>query len=191
MTSKANTLGVPCYELLGGKVRDQMRAYWSHCVTWRATRIPHYQPEITTADGVRDLAREVRAKGFTALKTNKFRYEEGQIKGKGWSPDRRCALRPSAAPVALVFAAQLLLEKLAHRIARQAAGPDLGPLQHLVDSPLRQARATEAYARQVADHRRVVKARLREQLHVDRLYDEVKQRIHDMHAYLDADALRR
>ena len=32
---KARILGVPCYELLGGKVRDRIRIYWSHCATWR------------------------------------------------------------------------------------------------------------------------------------------------------------
>src|SRR5260370_11007013 len=31
---KAKALGVPCYELLGGKIRDRIRVYWSH----RATR---------------------------------------------------------------------------------------------------------------------------------------------------------
>ncbi len=50
LDAKAKTLGVPCYELLGGKVRDRMRVYWSHCVTWRAGRVPHYQPVITDAD---------------------------------------------------------------------------------------------------------------------------------------------
>src|SRR5258708_7079578 len=32
---KAKALGVPCYELLGGKIRDRIRVYWSHCATWR------------------------------------------------------------------------------------------------------------------------------------------------------------
>jgi len=59
LDAKAKTLGVPCYELLGGKIRDRLRVYWSHCVTWRAARRPHYQPEIGNADGVRALAREV------------------------------------------------------------------------------------------------------------------------------------
>ncbi|MFZ9678139.1 MAG: mandelate racemase/muconate lactonizing enzyme family protein, partial [Quisquiliibacterium sp.] len=44
LDAKAKTLGVPCYELLGGKIRDRLRVYWSHCVTWRAGRVPHYQP---------------------------------------------------------------------------------------------------------------------------------------------------
>ena len=35
LDAKAKGLGVPCYELLGGKVRDRIRVYWSHCATWR------------------------------------------------------------------------------------------------------------------------------------------------------------
>src|SRR5262245_14708615 len=35
LDAKAKALNVPCYELLGGKVRDRIRVYWSHCATWR------------------------------------------------------------------------------------------------------------------------------------------------------------
>jgi len=31
LDAKAKSLKVPCYELLGGKVRDRVRVYWSHC----------------------------------------------------------------------------------------------------------------------------------------------------------------
>jgi len=78
LDAKARSLGVPCHELLGGKIRDRLRVYWSHCVTWRATRRPHYQPEITDKAGVRAIAREVRERGFSALKTNMFRYDDGR-----------------------------------------------------------------------------------------------------------------
>lgn len=85
LDAKAKTLDVPCYELLGGKVRDRMRVYWSHAVTWRAGRVPHYQPVITDREGVRAFAREVRDQGFTAMKTNFWRYEaDGTI--VGWAP---------------------------------------------------------------------------------------------------------
>jgi L-alanine-DL-glutamate epimerase-like enolase superfamily enzyme len=30
LDAKAKALGVPCYDLLGGKVRDRLRVYWSH-----------------------------------------------------------------------------------------------------------------------------------------------------------------
>lgn len=81
---KAKTLDVPCYTLLGGKVRDRIRVYWSHCVSYR-TRTEHFSPPIVDMEGVRQIAREVRERGFTGLKTNIFRYDEnGKI--KNWAP---------------------------------------------------------------------------------------------------------
>jgi L-alanine-DL-glutamate epimerase-like enolase superfamily enzyme len=85
LDAKAKALGVPCYELLGGKVRDRIRLYWSHCATWRINHPTWYKPAITDLDGVRAMGREVREKGFTALKTNIFIYE-GQKSPKGWRP---------------------------------------------------------------------------------------------------------
>ena len=32
---KGKALGVPCYELFGGKLRDRLPLYWSHCGTYR------------------------------------------------------------------------------------------------------------------------------------------------------------
>ncbi len=90
LDAKAKTMGVPCYQLLGGQIRDRLRVYWSHCVSWRASRAPHYQPAITDVNGVKDLAREVGQKGFTALKTNIFFYENGKIKAGD-----RASARPS------------------------------------------------------------------------------------------------
>jgi L-alanine-DL-glutamate epimerase-like enolase superfamily enzyme len=69
---KAKALGVPCYELLGGKIRDRVRVYWSHCATWRINHSDWYKPAITNLDGVKAIGREVREKRFTALKTNVF-----------------------------------------------------------------------------------------------------------------------
>jgi galactonate dehydratase len=84
LDSKAKALGVPCYELLGGKVRDSIRLYWSHCATWRINHPTFYKPAIVDLDGVKALGREVREKGFGALKTNLFIYENG--KPRGWRP---------------------------------------------------------------------------------------------------------
>jgi L-alanine-DL-glutamate epimerase-like enolase superfamily enzyme len=64
---KAKALGVPCYELLGGKIRDRIRVYWSHCATWRINHPDWYKPAITDLDGVKAIGREVREKRFTAL----------------------------------------------------------------------------------------------------------------------------
>jgi galactonate dehydratase len=84
LDTKAKALGVPCHVLLGGKVRDRIRVYWSHCVSYR-TRTEFFKPGITDVHGVRQIAREVGEQGYTALKTNIFNYDENdQI--KGWSP---------------------------------------------------------------------------------------------------------
>jgi galactonate dehydratase len=85
LDAKAKSLGVPCYQLMGGKIRDRIRVYWSHCATWRINHPTYYKPAITDLDGVRSIGREVREKGFTACKTNIFVYE-GQKNPKGYRP---------------------------------------------------------------------------------------------------------
>ncbi|MDF1777378.1 MAG: mandelate racemase/muconate lactonizing enzyme family protein [Rhizobiaceae bacterium] len=81
---KARALDIPCHVLLGGKVRDKIRVYWSHCVSYR-TRTEHFTPGIVDVNGVRQIAREVGEKGFTALKTNIFHYDDAD-RIEGWSP---------------------------------------------------------------------------------------------------------
>jgi L-alanine-DL-glutamate epimerase-like enolase superfamily enzyme len=94
LDAKAKALGVPCYELLGGKVRDRLRVYWSHCATWRITHSAWYRPAITDLDGVKAIAREAREKGFSALKTNIFLYEPGGKNPKGWRPGFGAPFQP-------------------------------------------------------------------------------------------------
>ena len=88
LDAKAKTLGVPCHDLLGGKVRDRVRVYWSHCGTWRIARPEYYPPAIADLDGVRALGEEVRNRGFTGLKTNVFDFSAVADGGKprGFSP---------------------------------------------------------------------------------------------------------
>jgi L-alanine-DL-glutamate epimerase-like enolase superfamily enzyme len=86
LDAKAKALGVPCYELLGGKVRDRIRVYWSHCCTWRINHPAWYKPAITDLDGVKAMGREVREKGFSACKTNIFIYDQDRKNPKGWRP---------------------------------------------------------------------------------------------------------
>ena len=125
LDAKAKTMGVPCYELLGGKIRDRLRVYWSHCVAWRASRAPHYQPVITDINGVKDLAREVAQRGFTALKTNIFRYENGKI--EGWRPGFGAPFLPE-----LNVDRKILKGLREHlEIMREAAGPDMDILLDL------------------------------------------------------------
>jgi L-alanine-DL-glutamate epimerase-like enolase superfamily enzyme len=85
LDAKAKALGVPVYQLLGGKIRDRVRVYWSHCATWRINHPDWYKPAITDLDGVKAMGREVRDKGFTAAKTNVFLYD-GTRNPKGWRP---------------------------------------------------------------------------------------------------------
>ncbi len=88
LDAKAKTLGVPCHDLLGGKVRDAVRVYWSHCGTWRIARPDYYPPAITDLGGVKALGEEVRERGFTALKTNIFDFSAvpGGGRVRGFSP---------------------------------------------------------------------------------------------------------
>ncbi len=126
LDAKAKTLGVPCYELLGGKVRDRIRLYWSHCATWRINHPTYYQPAITDLDGVKALGAEVREKGFGALKTNIFLYgEDGRP--QGWRPGFGAPFQP-----ALNVEKDVLRNLRTHLEAfRDGAGPDMDILLDL------------------------------------------------------------
>jgi len=90
---KAKLLGVPCYDLLGGRVRDQIRVYWSHCATWRISSAKYYPPAITNFDGVKAMGEEVREKGFSALKTNIFTMEGDRL--RSWAPGFNFPFEPA------------------------------------------------------------------------------------------------
>ena len=93
LDAKAKALGLPVYDLLGGKVRDKVRVYWSHCATWRIARHDIYGNQITDLAGIEALGQEVREAGFTALKTNIFTMWDGALRswapgfGRPWSPE--------------------------------------------------------------------------------------------------------
>jgi galactonate dehydratase len=125
LDAKAKLLGVPCYELLGGKIRDRIRVYWSHCATWRINHPGWYKPEITDLDGVKSIGREVREKKFTALKTNIFTYDEG--KPKGWRPGFGSPFEPE-----INVDRKVLRDLRMHLEAiRDGAGPDVDILLDL------------------------------------------------------------
>jgi galactonate dehydratase len=84
LDAKAKALQVPCHVLLGGKIRDRVRVYWSHCATWRINHPNFYKPAITDLEGVRAIGAEARDRGFDALKTNVFIYDGGAP--RGWRP---------------------------------------------------------------------------------------------------------
>src|SRR5258708_15539383 len=74
LDTKAKLLGVPCYELLGGKIRDRIRVYWSHCATWRINHPTWYKPPITDLDGAKAIAPTVPHTKIPALTTNISTY---------------------------------------------------------------------------------------------------------------------
>jgi len=127
LDAKARTLGVPCYQLLGGRLRDRIRVYWSHCATWRINHPTWYKPAITDLDGVRAIGREVRDKGFTACKTNIFLYEAGGKNPKGWRPGFGAPNTP-----ALNVEREVLRNLRMHLEAlREGTGPDVDILLDL------------------------------------------------------------
>ena len=73
---KAKSLGVPVYELFGGKVRDRLPLYWSHCGSYRFRNAEMMGVEpVRSLDDVVKLGKHVKERGFKALKTNIFRFD--------------------------------------------------------------------------------------------------------------------
>jgi galactonate dehydratase len=125
LDAKAKALGVPCHALFGGKLRDRIPVYWSHCATWRINHPQFYRPAITGLDGVRAIGAEARDEGFMALKTNLFIYDDGAP--CGWRPGFGVPFQP-----ALNVDKKVLRNLATHLEAiRAGAGPDMGLLLDL------------------------------------------------------------
>jgi L-alanine-DL-glutamate epimerase-like enolase superfamily enzyme len=116
---RGKVLGAPVWQLLGGKLRDEFRLYWSHCGSTRANRAERLGvPPVETTDDLRALAAEVRERGYTALKTNLFPLKD----------------RPDAVPVSTnsgVAAGDISGPTLRNAEAvigtfREELGPDVG-----------------------------------------------------------------
>ena len=84
LDAHAKQLGVPCHALLGGKVRDKLRVYWSHCPAWRINHPQYFKPAVTDLAGVKAMGAEARERGLTALKTNIFLFDDGPA--HAWRP---------------------------------------------------------------------------------------------------------
>lgn len=70
---RGKVLNAPVWQLLGGKLRDEFRLYWSHFGSTRARRWERLGVRrVETTDDLRAAAEELRERGFTALKTNLF-----------------------------------------------------------------------------------------------------------------------
>ena len=75
---KAKALGVPVYELFGGPQRDRLRLYWSHCGSFRVGLSKEMQiPPVRSLHDVVAQGKEVVSRGYTALKTNIFVFDDG------------------------------------------------------------------------------------------------------------------
>ena len=93
---KGKALGVPVYQLFGGKLRDRIPVYWSHCGSYRL-RNPDLvgAPAVRTYADVERLGQEVKRRGFKGLKTNMaveidgtlHQYRPGFMVGPGF-PER-------------------------------------------------------------------------------------------------------
>jgi len=122
LDAKAKGLGVPCYELLGGKVRDRIKVYWSHCPTWRINHPKFYKPAVTNLDQVRETGAEAKARGFSALKTNLFIHDDGDA--HAWRAGFGVPFLPE-----LTVDDRLIRNVRNHLEAlREGAGPDMGIL---------------------------------------------------------------
>ena len=119
---KGKALGVPVYQLFGGLVRDRIPLYWSHCGSYRLRNadLVGEKPVRSYAD-MTELAAEVKARGFKALKTNVaitdgdtlLSYRPGFVVGQGF-PEKNWDQRIARGAAATVQA------------FREGAGPDMG-----------------------------------------------------------------
>lgn len=122
---KAKSLGVPCHELLGGKQREEVPIYWSHCANWRVNHPQYYSPAITSLEGVKAAGQDARNAGFSAVKTNLFIHGDGQI--RQWMPGFGAPNQPG-----MTVDTKLLKSFRAHLEAlREGVGPDVEVLVDL------------------------------------------------------------
>lgn len=116
---RGKALNAPVWQLLGGKMRDELRLYWSHCGSVRARHADRLGlPSVETTDDLRRLAEEVKERGFTAIKTNLFALKD--------RPDaapllNRTYHHAGDAPPEVIRNAELIVGTF-----RESLGPDVG-----------------------------------------------------------------
>jgi galactonate dehydratase len=116
---RGKVLNAPVWQLLGGKMRDELRLYWSHCGSIRTRWADRLGvPPLKTSDDLRRLCVEVRERGFTALKTNLLTLED--------HPDAQPLLNrmhnhAGDCPPSVLRNAELVVS-----IFREELGPDVG-----------------------------------------------------------------
>ena len=93
LDAKAKELDVPCVDLLGGAVREEVPVYWSHCGSYRITQSEWYDDPVRSLEDVTALGEEVRESQFSALKTNIFDFSGDEP--VGWAPGFGRPFHPS------------------------------------------------------------------------------------------------
>ena len=79
---KGKALGVPCYELFGGAVRERVPVYWSRCGVIRARCAEYFDGKVIDRPAVRKVGdlvaagREARERGYKAIKCNLLVFDE-------------------------------------------------------------------------------------------------------------------
>ncbi len=74
---KAKALGVPACALFGGPVRERLPLYWSHCGSYRLEHAEAMGVKpLRSLDDLAELGAEIARRGFRALKTNIFLFDE-------------------------------------------------------------------------------------------------------------------
>lgn len=125
LDAKAKHLNVPCADLLGGAVREEIPVYWSHCGTYRITRPEWYDTAIRTLDDVTSLGEEVRDSQFSALKTNIFDFSGDDP--VNWAPGFGRPFHPSVT----IERSQLRELRRYLEAIREGAGPTVDILLDL------------------------------------------------------------
>ncbi|MCZ6628044.1 MAG: mandelate racemase/muconate lactonizing enzyme family protein, partial [SAR324 cluster bacterium] len=147
---RAKALGLPVHALLGGKMRERLRLYWSHCGSYRMSGITakHLgKPPLQSLDDIVKLGGEVRERGLTALKCNIFLFDDQpRMHMPGFAGN------PTAPQVPELNAERPVLEALKAQMAafREGAGPEVDILLDLnfnfkTEGYLKVGRALEPY----------------------------------------------
>ncbi len=141
---RGKALNAPVWQLMGGKLRDELRLYWSHC---GSTRHSHADllglPPCQTTDDLRRLAEEVLERGYTAVKTNLMALRDLPDAGAGLAHFRNTT-GDASAPV--LRSAEAIIGTL-----RETLGPDVDIALDVafwfrLGGAIKLARALEPYA---------------------------------------------
>ncbi|MGB3413709.1 MAG: mandelate racemase/muconate lactonizing enzyme family protein [Microbacteriaceae bacterium] len=88
---KARSLGISVADLLGGKQRDSLLVYWSHCGTYRQGHQAELigQTKLSSYRELSDFAQTVKEQGFKYLKTNTIAFDDPEVGSRPFPWTRR------------------------------------------------------------------------------------------------------